>query len=137
LVQAGSHDRRGGHPRHLHTRAAVREIIARIAIEPWDGEACLAEVHVDLCLDGGRRVRARRDDCLRVEFDPTSAVSLKSAAVSAVRRHIRQALADGSATQWSAFSALGRFGAAWEPGQADDVQISIDASEPAAVENAA
>jgi hypothetical protein len=129
-VHAGSQDRRGGHPRHLHTRAAVREIIARFAIEPWDGDVCVAVVHVDICLDGGRRVRARRDDCLRVEFDPSSALSVKSAAVSAVRSHVRQALADGTAGEWSAFRALGRFGATWYPGQGADVQISVDASEP-------
>jgi hypothetical protein len=81
-------------------------------------------------------VRARADDSLRVEFDPSAALSMKAAAVSAVRSHIRQSLADGTAADWSAFRALGRFGATWQPGTGEDVVISVDASEPA-VEQAA
>ena len=135
-MQAGSQERRGRRFRKADTTATVTEIIARIAIEPGAGDLCVAVVQVDICLDGGRRVRGRRDDCLRVEFDPSSALSARSAAVSAVRSHIRQSLGDGSAAEWSAFRALGRFGAAWEPGQGEDVQISVDASEPA-VEQAA
>ncbi len=135
-MQAGSQERRGRRFRKADTHARVQEIIARIAIEPGDGDLCVAVVHVDICLDGDERVRARQEDCLRVEFDPSSALSAKAAAVSAVRSHIRQALADGSARDWSAFQALGRFGASWDAGCADDVQISVDASEPA-VEQAA
>ena len=120
----------------MEARASVSEIIARLTIEPGAGDLCVAVVHVDICLDGGRRVRARSDDCLRVEFDPSAALSARAAAVSAVRSHIRQSLADGSAAGWSAFRALGRFGASWDPGQGEDVQISVDASEPA-VEEAA
>ena len=135
-MQAGSPERRSRRFHQPNTRASVSEIIARITIEPGEGDHCVAVVHVDLCLDGGRRVRARRDDCLRVEFDPRTALSAKSAATSAVRSHVRQALADGSAGDWSAFRALGRFGAAWHPEQGEDVQISVDASEPA-VETAA
>ncbi len=135
-MQAGSPERRGRRSRNVHTEATVSELIARIAIEPCQDTRCYALVHVDICLDGGRRVRARRDDCLRIEFDPSAALTLKSAAVSAVRSHIRQALADGAAAEWSAFRALGRFGASWEPGRGEDVQISVDASEPA-VERAA
>lgn len=134
-MQEGFEDRRRGTGLRVHQQAAVQEIIARIRIEPGDGDLCVACVHVDICLEGGRRVRARRDDALRLEFDPSTAISVKAAAVSAVRRHIRRALADGGAREWSAFRALGRFGAAWQPGQGD-VQISVDASEPA-VEQAA
>ena len=135
-MQPGSHERRGRRFRNVHTQATVSEIIARITIEPCQDDVCFAVVHVDLCLEGGERVRARAEDSLRIEFDPSSALSMKAAAVSAVRSHIRQALADGSAAEWSAFRALGRFGAAWKPGTGEDVQISVDASEPA-VEQAA
>ena len=135
-MHGGSQERRGRRFRRADTQAQVKEIIARIAIEPGVGDACVAVVHVDICLEGDQRVRARQEDCLRVEFDPSSALSVRAAAVSAVRSHIRQAMADGSASEWSAFRALGRFGATWEPGQGEDVQISVDASEPA-VEQAA
>ena len=135
-MQAGSHERRGRRSRNVHTQATVSEIIARITIEPCEEDVCFAVVHVDICLEGGQRVRARQDDSLRIEFDPTAALSMKAAAVSAVRSHVRQSLADGTAAEWSAFRALGRFGATWEPGQGEDVRISVDASEPA-VEQAA
>ena len=135
-MQAGSNERRGRRPRNVHMKATVSEIIARITIEPCDDDVCVAVVDVDICLEGGQRVGARKDDSIRVEFDPSSALTIRSAAVSAVRSHIRQALADGTAAEWSAFRALGRFGASWEPGQGEDVQISIDASEPA-IEQAA
>ena len=135
-MQSGSQERRGRRFHQPAARAAVQEIIARIAIEPGKDGLCVAVVHVDICVEGGRRVRARRDDCLHIEFDPASAVSVKAAAVSAVRSHVRQSLADGTASDWSAFRALGRFGAAWDPDQGEDVQISVDASEPA-VEHAA
>ena len=137
-MQAGSHERRGRRSRNVHTKATVSEIIARIAIDPCDehDHVCTAVVMVDICLEGGQRVGARRDDSIRIEFDPSSALSVKAAAVSVVRSHIRQSLADGSAAEWSAFRALGRFGASWEPGRGEDVQISVDASEPA-VEQAA
>ena len=132
----GSSERRGRRFRTTNTQATVSEIIARITIEPCEDDVCFAVVQVDICLEGGQRVRARRDDRLRIEFDPSSALSLKAAATSAARSHIRQALADGSAAEWSAFRALGRFGASWAPGSGEDVHISIDASEPA-VEQAA
>ena len=135
-MQNGLEERRGRRPRGAHRQEQVEEVIARIAIEAGDDGRCVAVVHVDICLEGGRRVRGRRDDALRVEFDPTSALSARSAATSAVRQHVRQAIADGSAAEWSAFRALGRFGATWSPGQGREVQISVDASEPA-VEEAA
>jgi hypothetical protein len=135
-MNGGTQDRRRPRSPDSHARARVSEIIARIAVEPGEGGLCVAVVHVDICLQGGRRVRARREDGLRVEFDPASALSVKSAATSAVRSHVRQAMADGTAAEWSAFRALGRFGATWEPGQGEDVQISVDASDPA-VEQAA
>jgi hypothetical protein len=135
-MQEGLEERRGRRHRRPHTQTRVREILARISIEPGEGDLCVAVVHVDICLEGAQRVRGRRDDAVRIEFDPNAALSAKSAATSAVRKYIRCAMADGSAAEWSAFRALGRFGAAWEAGQGADVQISVDASEPA-VEEAA
>ena len=74
---------------------------------------------------------------MRIEVDTATALSARAAVTSAVRTHVRSALADRSAREWPAFQALGRFGGTWRDEQRDGIRISVDIAADRAIRDAA
>lgn len=131
-------DRRDDSPVRADRRIAVEEIIARTTLEEIGADGCCVIcVHIELCMSDGRRVRPREEDGMRIEVDTASALSARAAVTSAVRAHVRSALADRTASEWPAFQALGRFGGIWQDEQRDSVRISVDIAADRGVRAAA
>ena len=115
--------RRNGVPR-TGAHVGVREIIARATLVETDGQRGVALVQIELCLEDGSRVTTRDEDRLRIVVDLSNGLFDRAAVNTAVRSYVRAAIQNGSAADWPAFAALGRFGASWHPEQ-DDAVISV------------
>lgn len=117
-------ERRRGRAPETDALVGVQEIIARATLIEAEGGRGVALVEIELCLEDGRRVHGRAEDRIRLVVDLSSGSSDRAAVNSAVRAHIRDAIADGSAAHWPIFRSLGRFGSAWHPEQ-DETTVSV------------